>query len=532
MINEPWKAAGLTKSTYYRHRKVEAKAAQLPLPAVALPWPRDPAGALAAWCRDVLKVPAGHARAGEPMTLPDYGVAFLADALVHRESFLCIGRKNAKSAIVAAYLLARLVGPLRTAGYRAGVCSVNREKAGELKTQMEQIAEASGLDGLVWKRSPAPGRVESSTGAVDVLCADRSAGHASGFDDAIVDELGLFQEKDRALVNGMRSSTSAKDGRFIALSIQGDAPFTKELIERADDPAVAVHLYRSPEGCTLDDPEAWAAANPGIAAGIKSSRYMEDEARRVLLTPADQGSFRAFDLNQPQAPGREMVCQVTDWQALPAPAERSGACVVGFDIGESASMSGFVACWPDTGRMEVFGAFADTPSLAERGMADGAGNLYVQMHDRGELRTYSGRVVPPGEFLKDCAARLAGVQVLAAGADRFRRDAVMTALDAAGIRWPMAWRGQGASATADGSSDVRAFQTWVLTGRLRPVESLVMASAIKESAIYRDRLGNPALHKARTRGRIDALSAGVIAVGLAERQRPQRAGWRYLGAAG
>ena len=407
---------------------------------------------------------------------------------------------------MAAYLLARLVGPLRTAGYRAGVCSVNREKAGELKTQMEQIAEASGLDGLVWKRSPAPGRVESSTGAVDVLCADRSAGHASGFDDAIVDELGLFQEKDRALVNGMRSSTSAKDGRFIALSIQGDAPFTKELIERADDPAVAVHLYRSPEGCTLDDPEAWAAANPGIAAGIKSSRYMEDEARRVLLTPADQGSFRAFDLNQPQAPGREMVCQVTDWQALPAPAERSGACVVGFDIGESASMSGFVACWPDTGRMEVFGAFADTPSLAERGMADGAGNLYVQMHDRGELRTYSGRVVPPGEFLKDCAARLAGVQVLAAGADRFRRDAVMTALDAAGIRWPMAWRGQGASATADGSSDVRAFQTWVLTGRLRPVESLVMASAIKESAIYRDRLGNPALHKARTRGRIDALS--------------------------
>ena len=114
----------------------------------------------------------------------------------------------------------------------------------------------------------------------------------------------------------MRSSTSAKNGRFVALSIQGAAPFTKELIDRADDPAVALHLYRAPDGCALDDPEAWAAANPGIAAGIKSAGYMADEARRVLVTPADQSSYRAFDLNQPQAPGRETVCTVADWEAL------------------------------------------------------------------------------------------------------------------------------------------------------------------------------------------------------------------------
>ena len=82
---------------------------------------------------------------------------------------------------------------------------------------------------------------------MDILSADKSSGHAAGFDDAIVDELGLFAERDRALVSGMRSSTSAKDGRFIALSILGDAPFTRELVDRADDPAVALHLYRAPD---------------------------------------------------------------------------------------------------------------------------------------------------------------------------------------------------------------------------------------------------------------------------------------------
>ena len=504
----------------YRAKRRKAAAGR---PVRIRKWPADPALALAKWSRRVLKVPAGHPRSGRPLTLPTYGVAFIRDALTHRESFLCIGRKNAKSAIVAVYLLARLVGPLRTAGYRAGVCSVNREKAGELKMQMEAIAEASGLEGLEFRRSPAPGRVVSATGAVDILSADKSSGHGAGFDDAIIDELGLFAERDRALVNGMRSSTSAKDGRFIALSIQGDAPFTKELIDRADDPAVALHLYRSPDACALDDPAAWAAANPGLSAGIKSLSYMRDEARRVLTTPADQSSFRAFDLNQPQAPGRETVCTVADWEALLSeePPARSGGCCLGIDLGESLSMSGLVAVWPDTGRCEVYAAFADTPSLLDRGMGDAVGDLYARMHERGELVTYAGRIVPPGEFLKDCAARLAGERVFAAGADRFRRAAVITALDAAGIRWPIVWRGQGASATADGSADVRAFQNWILTGKLRPLESLVMASAIRESAIYRDKLGNPALLKHRANGRIDALSAGVIAVGLAERHQPR-----------
>ena len=479
----------------------------------------------------MLKVPPGHSLAGQPLVLPAYGVSFIRDALTHRESFLCIGRKNGKSEIIAVYLLARLVGPLRTAGYRAGLASLNREKAGEVKMLMEQTALASGLEGLTFRRSPAPGRVESTTGAVDILAADKSSGHAAGFDDAIIDELGLFSERNRALVAGLRSSISARDGRFIALSIQGAAPFTRELIDRAADPSVALHLYAPPDGCDLDDETAWHAANPGIAAGIKSLAYMRDEARRVLTVTADQASFRAFDLNQPQDPCRESICTLSDWLAcVTDPPERSGACVIGFDIGESASMSGLVAIWPDTGRLECFGAFADTPDLRERGLGDGVGGLYVEMHKRGELVTYAGRVVPPGEFLTNCAARLKGERVLAAGADRFRKAAVITALDAARIRWPIVWRGQGAHPQADGSADVRAFQAQVLTFWLKPVESLVMASAIQESFIYRDKLGNPALQKARVAGRIDALSGAVIAAGLAEpmraRPRPGATPWR------
>ena len=109
--------------------------------------PDDPASVFAEWCEKKLRIPPGHDNHGKPFILPDYGRGFIADALEKRESLLCLGRKNAKSAIVAAYLLARLVGPLRFKGYRGGVASLSREKAGELKMQMEDIARRFGIDG-------------------------------------------------------------------------------------------------------------------------------------------------------------------------------------------------------------------------------------------------------------------------------------------------------------------------------------------------------------------------------------------------
>ena len=89
----------------------------------------------------------------------------------------------------------------------------------------------------------------------------------------------------------MRSSVSAKRGKFLSLSVWGDGPFCGEIVKRRDDPGVAVHLHQPAEDCALDDEAAWHAANPGLAAGIKSIDYMKAEARRVLTTTADQASF-------------------------------------------------------------------------------------------------------------------------------------------------------------------------------------------------------------------------------------------------
>ena len=262
----------------------------------------------------------------------------------------------------------------------------------------------------------------------------------------------MLAEKDRPLINGMLSAISARDGRFIALSVQGPAPFTAEMLERRGQPGIAIHHYAAPEGCRIDDETAWLAANPGLG-NIKSYSYMVDLARRVMATPADQSAFRVFDLNQATNPSAVRLCDPADWRScetedLP---DRSGPCVLGVDLGGSASMTAAAACWPDTGRVEVWTAFPDTPSLADRAEADGCRGLYEQMQERGELRIYPGRVTPVSTFLQDVAVALSGQRVRAVGADRYRKAETIQAFEQAKVRWPITWRGTGASKKADGS---------------------------------------------------------------------------------
>ena len=492
----------------------------------------DPAGELFAWAAQYLRVPPGHPKASNAMTVPKFGRAFLGDVLNDEilEALLCVARKNAKSALVAILCLGYLVGPIRYSGFRAGVASISKGKARELTSQIEAIALSSGLkDQLTFRRTPWPGRIESSTGLVEIMSSE-TGGHSSSFDLSIIDELGIMGEKDRAFINSMRSAVSAKKGKFISLSVYGSGPFIPEILERQDDPGMAVHLYQARVDCDLDDREAWKDANPGLGT-IKSLGYMKFESRRAEKTPSDESFFRSQDLNLEGSASVEQICSPTDWKKchvaeLP---ERDGRCVVGIDLGGSRSMTAAVILWPGTGRIEAYGAFPSVPKLQNRAKKDR--QPYTLMRADGELQVYQGRVVPVGRFLRGIRDRLQGQTVIGAGADRYRRAETEQFLADGELRWPMYWRGTGASATADGSADVRAFQRAVLGRNLKHGGGLLLSSAIADSILRYDKAGNPALDKSRRYGRIDAVSAGVIAAGLAERfQASPKYRWRYGGA--
>ena len=199
---------------------------------------------------------------------------------------------------------------------------------------------------------------------------------------------------------------------------------------------------------------------------------------------------------------------------------------MGLDIGEALSGSAMVAIWPETGRFEAWLAFGDKPSLLERGRRDGA--RYDLMASRGELQTYGGRITPVAAFLTDVAAALEGCRVHRIASDSYKDSEVKDFLENANLRWSAQFRRVGAG--KDGGRDVRSLQRLVIGKRLKMKESLAFSTAIQSSAIRRDGNGNPGLDKATSRGRIDLLSAAVIAAGLAEPLMEKRGRRIYHGA--
>ena len=110
----------------------------------------------------------------------------------------------------------------------------------------------------------------------------------------------------------------------------------------------------------------------------------------------------------------------------------------------------------------------EVPGLGERGLADGVGNLYVRMADRGELLQAGRRVSDVPSLLAEALGRWG--RPVAIVADRWREAELRQHLEA--VRFPVAAlvvRGQG---YRGGGENVRCFRRAVLGDHVRSVESL------------------------------------------------------------
>ena len=191
------------------------------------------------------------------------------------------------------------------------------------------------------------------------------------------------------------------------------------------------------------------------------------------------------------------------------PPERKGVCVVGIDLGGSASMSAAAFYWPETGRLEAKGWFPSEPTLGDRGAADAVGQRYCEMEGRKELATLGVKTVPVADWLAQIASIAQGENIAAIVCDRFKQAEIEEGLAAAGVGAPIVWRGMG---FRDGSEDVQRFQRAVFDDKVRSVPSLLLRSAFADAVTIKDPSANLKIAKARSTGRIDAACAATLAV--------------------
>lgn len=483
-----------------------------------------------------LRIPEGP-KAGKPIKLATFQKRFIRGALKKSTAVavLSVGRGNGKSALTAGLALGELLGAWDAQPRREILAAARtREQAKIIFQFMQGLAASLPEDvqeELHWRRSPYVEIEYNGDGGGHIckcIAADPKNALGTAPTLAIMDERGHWPgDKGDDLEAALLSGLGKRGGRAVIISTSASDD-THSLSQWIDDPPPNTYVqeHRPSPGLPADDYDSLIEANPGAKAGIGSSpAWLQSQAQRAIARGGSAlSSFRLYNRNErTSAENRDMLLTVDDWLAaetseLPP---REGGCIVGVDLGGSASMSAAALYWPNTGRMEAVGAFPSSPSLADRGARDGVRDRYVEMQDRGELLVMGERVVPAPDFLKAITDLLDTAPATCFVADRYRQSEFEEALQAANLRVPVVWRGMG---FRDGGEDCERFRSAVFDGLVQVRASLLLRSAFADAVTLRDPSNNMKLAKARSTGRIDAAAAAILAVAEGRRRsaRPER----------
>lgn len=471
-----------------------------------------------------LKIPQGNL-AGSPLRLAPFQRQFVEGALADGVStaILSIGRGNAKTALSAGIALGGLLGVWDRQPRREVLIAARTRDQG--KTAYDFVmgfCEFLPLEiqrRLTFRRAPRLEIEYAGDGGghlLKVIAADGKSALGSAPTLCLMDERGHWEiEKGDALESALISGLGKRGGRALIISTSAaddTHPFSKWIDDAV--PGSYVQEHRPSPGLPADDLPSLIIANPGSAFGIGTTmdRLQAMAVQSIARGGSSLATFRLYNRNERiSGETRNLLLTMDEWlgcevSELPP---RQGGVVIGIDLGGSASMTAAAFYWPETGRLECLGTFPSMPSLLDRGQTDAVGDRYVQMQDRGELTVMGSKTVPVSAWLTEVMAHVQGEQVLGLVMDRYKQSELGEALDRAGIRAPLIWRGNG---FRDGGEDCERFRRAAFDGKVRAKPSLLLRSAFADAVCLTDPANNLKLTKARSNGRIDAAAASVVAV--------------------
>ena len=471
-----------------------------------------------------LCIPEGP-KAGEKVKLAPFQKDFVRGALdpAINVAILSIGRGNAKTALSAGIALGSVMGhwddqPRREIVIAARVRDQARIAFDFVVGFIRSLPEEEQALFKIRRSPRLEIEYEGDGGGhyIRAIAADGKTALGGSPTLCLMDERGHWpldrgDDLEHALLSGM----GKRGGKALIISTSAATdshPFSVWL----DNPGPGIYIqeHRPNPGLPVDDPASLLEANPGAKHGIGSNmEWLQSQARRALARGGSTlTSFRLYNRNERvSGESRDLLLTPDEWlncETADLP-PREGQVIVGIDLGGSASMTACAFYWPVSGRLEALGTFPSNPGLADRGAADGVSGRYVEMHDRGELSLMGDRTVPIAAWLAEVMAQVEGESVAALIMDRFKQAELGEAIDKAGIRAPVVWRGTG---WRDGSEDCDRFRRAAFDGKVKSRPSLLLRSAFADAVVLKDPANNLKLAKARSTGRIDAVQAAVIAV--------------------
>lgn len=466
-------------------------------------------------------------RAGEYFTVLPWQKRFCRGFLSSQVSALSVARGNGKTTLLAGIAAAALSGPLAR---ERGEVLLIAGAFSQAKISFDHVLNFLNPGERRYRILDSTGKAEiqdRDTGA-KLICAGATPRLAHGRAPHLIlgDEPSswLHTQSEKMVAALLTGLGKHSDSRCVFLGTRPGSPdhfFEKMLQGNADFSA----CYATPKELYEHKPFTMAAirkANPSLDHMPDLRAAIMKDAERAKKDGSLLPAYLALRLNAGVSETVEAVLlEAGTWERIEgtaAPAD--GPTVWGVDLSTSAAQSAVSCFWPQTGRLEALSAFPAVPNLKSRGTTDGAGTLYEVCFKRGELIIAGNHTVDVPELLRVALARFGVPSQLVC--DRWRAADLREACEKAEIPLcRVVHRGMGFK---EGAEDVRNFRKACLDGKVTPVPSLLLRSAMSVSRTTSDPAGNAKLAKAgegkRPGARDDAAAASVLAVSSGMREPP------------
>lgn len=473
-----------------------------------------------------IRVPDGRG-VGEPLVLLPFQRAFIADVYDNpagtRRAILSVGRKAGKSTLIAALLLAHIVGPAHVENSQVFSAALSREQASLVFALMSKMIRLDPdlMDRITVRDSTRELHCAETGVHFRALSADAQTALGTSPAVYVFDECGAVDGPQCSLWDALSTGQAAHAQPLeIAISTQAaaDSHFFSLMIDDAltgADSRVVCHLHAAPAGCELLDESAWSAANPALGH-IGNLEHMMQAASEAQRMPGREPSFRRFLLNQRVEESSPFVGRSV-WTAngaMPIPYAGQPA-FAGLDLSSKVDLTALVIVWLDDGVWQVQPHFwTPQQGLAERARRDHAD--FVSWVKVGHLIATPGATIDLDSAAGNVLDIVGDLNLQALAFDRWGMPAFNAALLRKGAPVPLMEKlrpwGQGFQQM---SPSIDALEVALLNCKVAHGGHPVLQMCMANVTIVGDPSGNRKFDKARSTGRIDGAQALAMAMGVA-----------------
>jgi phage terminase large subunit-like protein len=474
-------------------------------------------------------VPEG-ARVGKPLKLEPFQKKFLLEIYDNphgtRRAIMSIARKNGKSALIAAIMLAHIVGPEAQQNSQVVSGAMSRDQAALVFSLASKMLALQPLFTGLYKVIPSTKKIVGLRKNVEfrALSADGTTAHGLSPVLAILDEVGQVRGQMTPFIEAITTSQGAHEKPLLVMistQAPSDADFLSTQIDdarRSGDPHTVCHVYEADPECDLMDESQWAKANPALGL-FRSKKDLEEQLKQAARIPSIEASARNLLLNQRVALESLWLAPAI-WKGNDGAPDlavfRSGAHVsMGLDLSQRNDLTAAVLAAKDDDGVVHLWPFVFTPQegLTERQNRDKA--PYATWVNGGELIAVPGKVLDyewVSGWLRLKLEELS-ISVSSIHFDRWRVNEMKQAAERAGFAQEAEWCevGQGYK---DMSPRVELFETLLLQGKIRHGAHPLLNMSAANAIVVKDPAGNSKVDKTKSTQRIDPLVAAIMAVGM------------------